>query len=128
MIRAVPEPFRIRRSASAACFAAASPNADLLFRTFTSTLSPCAALKLYRIFATSSVLSLAFISHRISSLHAFQVNRVLRISGAGDGNRTHVRSLGSLAEHTKNVRIGGILTFFGFLKWIPIGAEALSFG
>ena len=42
--------------------------------------------------------------------------------GAGDGNRSHVRSLGSLAENQKNVRIGGIFAFFGFLKWIPIGA------
>jgi len=30
--------------------------------------------------------------------------------------------LGKLNKRHENVRIGGILTFFGFLKWIPIGA------
>jgi hypothetical protein len=42
--------------------------------------------------------------------------------GAADGNRTHVGSLGSLLKAMKNAQIGGFLSFFGFLKWIPIGA------
>jgi hypothetical protein len=46
----------------------------------------------------------------------------IEIYGAGDGNRTHVRSLGS--KTLKNVRIGGFLTFFENFKWIPIGAAA----
>ncbi len=30
--------------------------------------------------------------------------------------------LGKLVLTLKNVRIGGIFAFFGFFKWIPIGA------
>ncbi len=33
--------------------------------------------------------------------------------GAGDGNRTHVRSLGSLQFNSKNAGFGGILAIFG---------------
>ncbi len=43
-------------------------------------------------------------------------------TGAGDRNRTHIRSLGSLLQTHKNAQIGGNLTFFEILKWIPIGA------
>jgi hypothetical protein len=41
-----------------------------------------------------------------------------------NGNRTHVRSLGSLINTVKNAQIGGILSFLEILKWIPIGAAA----
>jgi len=30
--------------------------------------------------------------------------------------------LGELSRTLKNVRIGGFFAFFGFFKWIPIGA------
>jgi hypothetical protein len=44
------------------------------------------------------------------------------VFGAGDGNRTHVRSLGSLLQANKNARIGCNLAFYEVSKWIPIGA------
>jgi hypothetical protein len=44
------------------------------------------------------------------------------ISGAGDGNRTHVRSLGSSIWSEKTLELAAILRFSTFLKWIPIGA------
>jgi hypothetical protein len=43
------------------------------------------------------------------------------VYGAGDGNRPRPK-LEKLSRTLTNVRIGGILTFCGFLKWIPIGA------
>jgi hypothetical protein len=41
-------------------------------------------------------------------------NRIIGIYGAGDGNRTHVRSLGSLFYKSRNAQIGGF--FFRFSK------------
>ena len=49
-------------------------------------------------------------------------NRIISISGAGDGNRTHVQSLGSSIWSEKTLELGEILRFSTFLKWIPIGA------
>ena len=62
-------------------------------------------------------------SLRVSLMQGWVLSLVpFRIYGAGDGNRTHVRSLGRLLQKAKNAQIGGILSFFEVLKWIPTGA------
>jgi hypothetical protein len=41
----------------------------------------------------------------------------LRVYGAGDGNRTHVRSSGSLQFNSKNAGLAAFLRFSERLNW-----------
>src|SRR6516162_295032 len=44
-------------------------------------------------------------------------NRIISIYGAGDGNRTHVRSLGSLRYNSKHAGLAAFLQFSKRLNW-----------
>src|SRR5260370_1641688 len=44
-------------------------------------------------------------------------NWIVASSGAGDGNRTHVRSLGSLQSNSKNAGLAAFLRFSERLNW-----------
>src|SRR5882762_3979364 len=44
-------------------------------------------------------------------------NRIIETYGAGDGNRTHVRSLGSLQSNSKDAALAAFLRFSDLLIW-----------
>ncbi len=52
-----------------------------------------------------------------SSAWPCKANRMIKSYGAGDGNRTHVRSLGSLQSNSKNAGLAAFLRFSERLNW-----------
>src|SRR5437773_4123367 len=52
-----------------------------------------------------------------SSAWPCKANRMIKSYGAGDGNRTHVRSLGSLQFNSKNAGLAAFLRFSERLNW-----------
>ena len=50
----------------------------------------------------------------------------IELVGAGDGNRTHVKSLGSLVQATKTFELAAFLMSVGLLRWIPVRAAMAS--
>src|SRR5204863_4518695 len=50
-------------------------------------------------------------------MEASKANCINRLYGAGDGNRTHVRSLGSLQFSSKNAGLAAFLRFSERLNW-----------
>src|SRR5258708_16213020 len=54
---------------------------------------------------------------RFSATSRRKGNRIIVISGAGDGNRTHVRSWGSLQSNSKGAGLAAFLRFSERLNW-----------
>src|SRR5205807_5613940 len=52
-----------------------------------------------------------------SSAWPCKANRMIKSYGAGGGNRTHVRSLGSLQSNSKNAGLAAFLRFSERLNW-----------
>src|SRR5207244_10555909 len=52
-----------------------------------------------------------------SSAWPCKANRMIKSYGAGDGNRTHVRSLGSLQFNSKNAGLAAFLRFSERPNW-----------
>ena len=66
--------------------------------------------------------------HFFSATQPHKGNRIIETYGAGDGNRTHVRSLGSLQSNSRSAGLAAFFRFSEGLNWKMMERETCCKG